>query len=68
MMTILEIVLTSYFVISQLTIILFVFIERSARNTRWFITLMTLANPIVVIVLSTISLIEDHKDKKRKAK
>ena len=64
-MTILEIVLTSYFVISQLTIILFMLIKRSTRNTTWFMTLMFLSNPIVFIVLYTQYLIED---KKRKAK
>ena len=67
-MTILEIVLTSYFVISQLAIILFVFIERSVRDTTWFVILMFLLNPIVFIVLSTKTLIEDYEDKKRKVK
>lgn len=67
-MTILEIVLTSYFVISQLAIILFVRIKISARNTTRFMILMYLSNPIVSIVLFTKPLIEDYKDKKRKVK
>lgn len=67
-MTILEIVLTGYFVISQLTIILFVLIKRSVRNTVWFMTLMFLSNPIVFIVLLTQYFIEDYKKNKRRHK
>lgn len=67
-MTILEIVLTSYFVISQLTIILFVIIKRSVTKTTWFTILMFLSNPITMIVLFTQYFIEDYKDKKRSKK
>lgn len=63
-MTILEIVLTGYFVISQLTIILFVLIKRSVRDTVWFMILMFLSNPIVFIVLLTQYFIEDYKKTK----
>ena len=65
-MTILEIVLTSYFVISQLTISLFVLAKSSVGNTVWFMILMFLSNPIVFIVLLTQYFIENYKKQKEK--
>lgn len=65
-MTTLEIVLTSYFVISQLTISLFVLAKSSVGNTVWFMILMFLSNPIVFIVLLTQYFIEDYKKQKEK--
>lgn len=65
-MSILEIALLSYIILSQLWTVVFVNSSRRTSHKTWFIITTILLSPISTIIISTQVWLEDRRTKKEK--